>query len=178
MCLLIFERLNIFIEVSDDYIYQVTDPNDTLCALLGLIFLSPKLSLLSSVLASTSYSSPNHTMHPTQVTTLGIVALALSLFPLLGRAVLTDVFIKKEGTTQGGCDNINYDLDTMFNEASTIIDAAVDAFNDYNNDFTVRKLALSFFGIQMNDQLAAPKDQANADALVKIQGKDPNDVEA
>lgn len=76
----------------------------------------------------------------------------------------------------GGCDGVNYDLPTMFNEASTIINAAVDAFNDYNNDYAIRKLSLSFFGIQMKDQLTAPKDQPNTDALEKIQGKSSPEV--
>lgn len=102
---------------------------------------------------------------------LGLAILGSTIFPHLGQAAITDVFTVKGGTTTGGCDGVKYDLPGMFNEASTIIDAAVDAFNDYNNDYAIRKLALSFFGVQMNDQLTAPKDQANTDTLTKIQGK-------
>jgi hypothetical protein len=144
-------------------------PNGILFALGKVVELLVKSFIISDPFSL--YPSSIINMRPPSVDTLGLLILASSIFPLLGQATFADVFIVKTGITEGGCDNINYDLNAMFNEASTIIDAAVDAFNDYNNDYTVRKLALSFFGIQMNDQLAAPKDQANTDALTKIQGK-------
>jgi hypothetical protein len=101
---------------------------------------------------------------------LEIVLLYHHLFLALAYAAFNDVFNVKTDIPGGGCiDNQVTATTAVFEEATNIIHIAQIAFQAYNIDLEVRKLALSFFGIQMDDQMAVPKDQANTALLVKVQ---------
>jgi hypothetical protein len=106
-----------------------------------------------------------------------LATLALIILPLLTNAAISDVFKIQPGTTKGGCDNIDYDLTAMFDEASKIIKTAAEAFDQYEKDFTVRKIALAFFGVQTDAAMRTTKDDANADRLKRVKGKSATSIE-
>jgi len=102
------------------------------------------------------------------------------LFPSLAYAAFNDLFTVKTGANaQGGCsDDQIKAIEPIFTEAANIIDTAVKAFENYQNDLQVRKIALMFFGIQMNDQNAGPKDQENIDRLQSVNGNESEFIES
>lgn len=109
-------------------------------------------------------------MHQNITRVITLLVLTLSIFPLLSRAGIRDVFTIKGGKTEGGCDDIEYDLEAMYDDAVEKINFAFKAFEQYNSDFTIRKIALSFFGIEMNEQMDGAKDDANKKQLADILG--------
>ncbi|KAK2812425.1 hypothetical protein FQN50_001426 [Emmonsiellopsis sp. PD_5] len=95
---------------------------------------------------------------------------------VLGAAV-DDVFDVKKGTDHGGCDQYrtgeaNAKLDVYFEEAVDLITTAAEAFDSYNSDQQVQKIAKGFFGISPNanrDGADGPEDEK---LLEHVQGND------
>lgn len=98
------------------------------------------------------------------------------LFPSLAYAAFNDLFTIKAGASaQGGCSNDQINaIQPVFTDTVNIIDAALKAFNNYENDLQVRMIAFTFFGIQMNDQIAVPKDEDN---IIRLQLVNCNESE-
>lgn len=105
-------------------------------------------------------------------TSIVLSLLAISLFPLHVHAYLPieDAFIIKKGNTEGGCDEHMPQLSKSFDEALKIVDTARPAFNEYGTNYQTRKLALSFFNVQLNDQMTDTRDDTNKKILKQVQG--------
>ncbi len=101
-----------------------------------------------------------------------LTAAFISLIFLSSSAfgAFNDVFKIKPGPAEtGGCDGHADSIPGLYDEAVKIIDAAVEAFSQYSTDAQVRKLALAFFNIQMNDAMTGTRDNANHDLLSDVQ---------
>lgn len=121
------------------------------------------------LLASTIYAI-TATMH-LKYQLLASAIFGHALLPCVVFASLTDLFHLKPGVDKGGCDALKGDLPGIFDEALVLINSATQAFTEYTIDPQVRKIALAFFGIQMNDQMTGTRDPANAAILAKVTGK-------
>ena len=102
---------------------------------------------------------------------IGILVFALALFtPIFGWRPLSEVFTVKNGKTEGGCDEIEYDLVKTFKEASNLITFALNVFREYSERPPVRKIESSFFAIKMNPEGTGVKDNANQKKLDYVIG--------
>ncbi|KAK0101694.1 hypothetical protein ONS95_006850 [Cadophora gregata] len=97
------------------------------------------------------------------------LAVVLFLCQPLVLAGFNDLFHVKIGTEKSGCDDVAQDVPAIFDEAVLIINSAVESIHGYRTDFQVRKIALAFFNIQMNDEMTLAKEGKDADMLRAIQ---------
>ncbi|KAL2071645.1 hypothetical protein VTL71DRAFT_12880 [Oculimacula yallundae] len=97
------------------------------------------------------------------------LAIAVLLFHTAVLAAFNDIFQMKLGTEKGGCDGFAGDIPAIFDEAVLIIDGALQAINEYNTDFQVRKTALAFFNIQLSDDMSVPRDEKDSAMLLSVQ---------
>jgi len=114
-------------------------------------------------------------MLPELIRGLTILVVALALYtPISGTKTLFDIFTVKGGKTEGGCDDIHllgHDITKTFQEAAEKISYAALLFDKhYANSQSIRNIAYSFFGIEMDDQMDAVKDEINQEKLKYVIG--------